>query len=284
MKRLIIGVVALAAVGCAAPPSPQAGGPGLVERRSATPGPGNPAGGENASGLISNIAGGLVANNAGGLVGAFRAPRAGLMAAHTPKLLAGDLAGLLAPASPPPSADPARLAAAPAGTRVTVHDPAGDVLGANFGARVDFEDAPITLDAAGAFKIEKIKPSGPVVLVRAIYRAEGHDVTLEALTRAPRSPGLVAVQADPASTWVARKLGAQLAARTMTGDNVIHDERMLATLAGAVDRAASEIGLVAGVVLPADQAVKAFDAMTAGSPALRTEVDAAAAAMVGLAP
>jgi sugar lactone lactonase YvrE len=242
----------------------------------------------NSGGLVSNNAGSLIANNAGSLTGTLRGPAAGLIANNAAGLLSNNAAGLIANNSGGLISNNAGgLVSNNAGGRrllsadelsepvvdveVEVYDDAGQVV----------SYAPVKTDAQGKYAFERLKPSGPVLFVRAVYDREGQKVTLETTAPAPRAAGVVPVAIDPATSLVAKKIQDLVKKALIKAESL--QPAALDKIAKAVAAAMNPKAVVAAAILPNEKAAAAYDTMLAESKPLASsvgEVAQAAAAPV----
>ncbi|MDB5101116.1 MAG: repeat containing protein [Cyanobacteria bacterium RYN_339] len=237
----------------------------------------------NAGGLIGNNAGGLIANNAGSLTGTLRGPAAGLIANNAAGLLSNNAAGLISNNAGGLISNNSgglisnnagglrllsidELSEPVGGVEVEIYDAAGNVVSL----------APVKTDASGSYTFDKLKPSGPVLFVRAVYDREGQKVTLEATTAAPRAPGSVIAAIDPATSLVAKKIQ-ELVRKELVKVASLQPEA-LQKIAKAVSAAMNSKAVVAAAILPNDKAAAAYDTMLSESAPLASSVDAVAKA------
>jgi sugar lactone lactonase YvrE len=225
--------------------------------------------------FISNGGSNLVANNAGSLTGTLAGPKAGLIANHGAGVLSNNAGGLIGNNAAGLIGNNAgglvsgrellatTLTQPVSGATVTVVDEGGRSL----------VDGPITSGADGAFKLEKIKASGPVVFLKATYQQEGQSVTLMAAVAAPRDKGGQASVA-PASTLVAKKL-LEMVTRGAAAQSTFNAGG-LTRLAEAIAPVLDEKTLVAASLLPSSTAARVFDAAVAKNPQVKAQVDTAA--------
>lgn len=201
----------------------------------------------------------VLANNAGALTGVLRGPSDTLVANNASTVLAG--AGVLAN-----HGGDLRILAlddltAPlSGVAVAAVDLAGHLLS---------DEHPVT-DNSGRYLFSHLLPSGPLVYLRAAFSVDGHGYSIEAVTPAPRAAATLEVPMDPATTLVAKKIGALEAAgaapaASLTGDTLKH----LATDIGAT---LGPTSVVAALVLPPPAAAKAFDRLVNSTSAVKANL------------
>lgn len=273
-RSLIPLLAAVLSAGCTSTPAPEAVG---LQNQTQVAGAGlvSDKGGalisDKGATLISDKGGHLVFNNSGRLTGVIQGPSAEVLAKAS--LVANAGASIVSPSGSTLIGNHAAgfrihslsgLLAPGAGAQVTVVDADGNAL----------TDAAVTADASGRYTIEKLKPSGPVVFVKATYSAGGKAVTLMATARAPHEVGDVQASVDPATTLVSRKVttllhNAALQPEQVGVDALQHVAARLADTLGTDDVATAALG--------SDKDGEAvFDRVLAADPALRQEVGAMA--------
>lgn len=229
-----------------------------------------------AAGVISQNGAGLVANNAGTLTGRVSGPSAALVANNAGNLIANNGAGLIANNGGGLGgryrtlAGQGALVAVP-GARVSVTDLAGKSLSGQ----------AVVTDAMGAYTVKGLKPSGAIVVVRVSYTLADRPVTLSALVAAPRK-GTQAGDVSPASTLVAKKVGAALTENSLRSQAL--SPTTLAALTAELAPLMSDQAIAVAALTPDADAAAAFDAMVAEVPSLAAAAKSAAPALVSTAP
>ncbi|MDB5098385.1 MAG: hypothetical protein JWM80_2806 [Cyanobacteria bacterium RYN_339] len=219
-----------------------------------------------AAGLVGGNTTNLVSNNSGGFTGTVLGPAAGLIANNAAGIIGGNSAGVIGNhgGSLHLLAD-AALTAPVANATVEVVNEKGE--------KVSSEHA--VTDAKGVFTLKTVKPTGPLVFLRASYKAEGQDVTLLCAAPAPRTTGQTTADLDPASTLVAKKVAILVRTGSVKADTVNTDE--LHELAKQLTANLSAKDVVAAAVLPNEGGATSFDAVIAAHPGLDATVRATVA-------
>jgi hypothetical protein len=215
-----------------------------------------PVGGPSRGPVATAGGAGLIANNAGTLSGAVMGPSASLIANNAGNILSNNGGGIISNNGASYALLQAARLTPVAGGRVEVTDPQGVVLSL----------APATTGADGRFTIERLKPSGPVVIVRVTYRLADRAVTMAAAVPAPRRAGGGAAAVTPASTLVAAKVQQALTSGRQDAQAIA--EAGLDTLAGRLEAAMSDRAIAEALLLPATEAVRTFDRILREQPAL----------------
>lgn len=269
---LIAALVVALAAGCnPAVPSPNLAGAGGAGLRKAglTLAAGTVAG--PASDFVSDQGGGVLAN-AGGFSGVLRVPLAGLIANHGAGVIANNGAKLISEQGGGLISDNgagliqrARYALQGVG-QLSV--PLGGVKVHAFDERgTELTMGGVYTGADGSYTIPRLGASGGLIFLTAELDREGQPVSLVALAPAPRSPGLIKVEIDPATTIVAKKV------REMLRRNAFHPTavRPVAAqlLANAIAARLDARGVVAAALLAEGPAALVFDRIVALSPAIR---------------
>lgn len=260
-RRVAPWLMAALAAGCVAAPAPTP--PVKLASRpapkvSATPH--IPATGS----FVSNGGANVVSNNTAGLSGTLMGPKAALIANHGAGIISNNAGGLLGNnGSNWRVLALSDLSEPVGGATIVVTDEGGRSL----------LDTPVTSNADGSFKLEALKPSGPVVFVKATYTREGRTVTLLAAAPAPRAQA-VPVSVDPASTLVAKKLLEMVRLGAAAGQDFKPEG--LKAVADAIAPAVTEQVAVAAALLPETTVTKVFDALVTRQPAIKEAVEKAA--------
>lgn len=222
--------------------------------------------GNHGGNLVGGNTSSLIANNAGSFAGVVRGPASGLIANNAGGILANNAGGLVAN-----NAGSYRVRALTdhtepvANAKVVVLDETG----------AQISTAIAVTDQAGRFRCPGLKPSGPLLFIRATYLKEGRPVTLIAAASAPRQPGVVELDVDPATTLVAKKLG-EMVRLNATSAATLEPETIPA-LTREVSPAMTAKAAVAAAILEPERAAQIFDAMIQESQPLAEAVKTAAA-------
>jgi hypothetical protein len=260
----------------------------------------NNAGGlisNNAGGLISNNAGGLISNNAGGLTGTVRGPAAGLISNNAGGLISNNAGGLI-------SNNAGGLISNNAGGLISNN--AGGLISNNAGGfrtlmQVAGSDDDLTQIVPNAkvacfnergemvsrtwvltnengeytFAPGTLKPSGPILFVKAVYQREGKQVVLVSTAPAPHKAGMINCTVSPATSIVAKKLGEMIQRRAVSATSVRAEsvDKITQALAPVMTPKA----VVAAAILQQGDCSIIFDSMLKESPALASKIDGAVA-------
>jgi streptogramin lyase len=208
-------------------------------------------------------AAGVLANNGGSLTGTLYGPSS-LIANNSAGLLSNNAAGLIS------NNGGGLVSNNSAGYRVQDQQYLSERVPHVRVAAFDIGGNPISEEVEtndfGLFKLENLKPSGPLVFIKAKYKVPGQVVTLVAGVPAPRKPGDTVVTVDPGTTLAGKKVAemvrqGKVAASEVTPESVA---KIAAEIGPVMSRAA-----VARACLQNDyMAAKTFDAMLAQSPEL----------------
>lgn len=245
--------IALVVVGCRGPEN----APNRANAKPITPLAGaNVA--PTGNGVLSNNGATLIANNGGGLVGTVRGPASGLLSDLAAGVLADDLTGLVAN-------NGGGLIGKAKRVLLQGGDGRTDLIGMATVVAVDAHDAPLSApvntDAAGHFEIARLEPSNPTVFVKATYERNGQTLTLFTAVAAPREPGRMIAEIDPASSLVAKKVLSAVAA------GLLEPARLDAVAIAAITtQIAPQLGakaLAAAALGTRELGAKAFDALLA---------------------
>ncbi len=239
----------------------------------------NNAGGlisNNAGGLISNNAGGLISNNAGGLISN---NAGGLISNNAGGLISNNAGGLISN-----NAGGYRLKQAEAGDDEELVDLTASVPGARVGVFNERGEMVSygwsTTDGDGNYVFSRLKASGPLLFVKAVYEKEGQQIILMSTAPAPRKSGLVNVAVTPATTIVAKKFGEMIRLRAVNAATLRPSvaNKMATVLAPAMTARA----VVAAAIFTNDIASDTFDNIMDEAPAVLSAAIEAVAASAGV--
>lgn len=198
----------------------QTGGLGLpVTQAPLSPGPTDPAS--------------LGAVNAGTFTGVVRGPARDVLERVTTGAYRGTVGNLVI--------DPAETVGVKSLSELT--EPIANarvVVTTSFGYIVSTEAA--MTDAQGRFTIPGLNPSAPLLFIRATYRQNDQHLSLLAAAAAPRDPGEVAIDLDPATSAVAK------ASLRWTGDNKTVQPAVTAAFAAELAPYLTDRGVVAAAI------------------------------------
>ncbi|MDB5101603.1 MAG: hypothetical protein JWM80_6024 [Cyanobacteria bacterium RYN_339] len=257
----------------------------------------NNAGGlisNNAGGLISNNAGGLISNNAGGLTGVVRGPAAGLISNNAGGLISNNAGGLISNnAGGLVSNNAGGLISNNAGGLISNNAGGMRVLLADSGTDDLTEAVPnakvacfnergemvsyswVVTDENGNYNFNRLKASGPVVFVKAVYQREGKQVVLVSTAPAPRKAGLINCTVSPSTSIVAKKLGEMIQRRAVSASSVRAES--IDKITQALAPVMTPKAVVAACILQQADVSSIFDSMLKESPALAARVGTAVA-------
>jgi sugar lactone lactonase YvrE len=251
----------------------------------------NNAGGlisNNAGGLISNNAGGLISNNAGGLAGSVKGPSAGLISNNAGGLISNNAGGLIsnnagglisnnAGGLISNAAGGYRISAvgdepaAVANCKVAVFNERGEMVSYNW----------VVTDKNGNYQFPRLKASGPLLFVKAVYQVGDKQVNLMAAAKAPRAGGEVSTtEITPASTLVAKKVQEMIRLRVVSVATI--KAEATTALAKKLEPVLTKEAAVLVVLQTPAQAAKTFDLamgeVAVDAPALKTQISTIVAA------
>lgn len=230
-----------------------------------------------------------VAANAGAIAGTVLGPTAGLISNNLAAIVSGNTAALVANNGAGMISNNGSSLIGNNGSSYHLLDwtptPAARALVSAVDGSGALLAGPVDTADDGSFKLSGLKPSGAVVFVRATYRANGVDVTLEAAVAAPRHADASGLRLDPATTLITKKAERLIKAGQLTETQL--DPAALARAASALAPYLSPLAAAAGAALDAAQAGQLLDAMSTQSTALKAQLSqalGAAAAPELLAP
>lgn len=260
-RPLTLALAALAALGCGyvEPEALTAVAPAAAEHAVAvdevtaiaSPRPGSVAGALRgpAPGLIASEAAGVIGGNTAGVIGG---NTAGVIGGNTAGVIGGNTGNYVL-------LEANALSVPVAGAAIALYDSAGRLLADG-----------ATTDQAGRFRFEGVSSAERVLFIRAHYRQEGHDVELAAAAPVPMAGEALAVAVDPATTLVAKRTSAMLAARMIN---------VAALEPAALERLASELAavlegrdVVAAAILPPERIAGELERLALAHEALALEL------------